>query len=302
MINLINKLKKIIKLIIFVFIIVNCFKYVFLKEEIVQTSAEENILVGYKEFNYGDYSKVRLLHIDTGEVETIYNESGYQKEKAHDISKEKLSTRLDYLKNNPGYTYGYFKSKLQTTWLNPTFQTIWCSTPGIVLDQDPGYNNYVCGHQLLISIVCGKAYSIEEKVMDIYQILVFLSASFGLVFCFKESNEIKKIKELENQKNIKNIENISNNDNNFDDNIDNNIENNNKYNDINHNANNSLKKLLLPLIFLGGFSFHLIWETKAIYVLQYFYLLVPYAAFGIYQLFTLIETFFQRKLKLKTKN
>ena len=71
MINLINKLKKIIKLIIFVFIIVNCFKYVFLKEEIVQTSAEENILVGYKEFNYGDYSKVRLLHIDTGEVETM---------------------------------------------------------------------------------------------------------------------------------------------------------------------------------------------------------------------------------------
>lgn len=55
--------------------------------------------------------------------------------------------------------------------------------------------------------------------------------------------------------------------------------------------------MLLPLIFLGGFTFHLIWETKAIYVLQYFYLLVPYAAFGIYQMFITIECFIENKFK-----
>lgn len=80
----------------------------------------------------------------TGEVETIYNESGYDKEKAKEITKEKLTNRINHLKSEPGYTYGYFRAKLRTTWLNPTFQTIWCSTPGVVLDQDPSYNNYIC--------------------------------------------------------------------------------------------------------------------------------------------------------------
>jgi len=41
---------------------------------------------------------------------------------------------------------------------------------------------------------------------------------------------------------------------------------------------------LLPLIFIGGLAFHLIWETKAIYVIQYYYLLLPYAADGITKL------------------
>ena len=50
-----------------------------------------------------------------------------------------------------------------------------------------------------------------------------------------------------------------------------------------------IEHILLPMIFLGGFVFHTFWETKAIYVLQYYYLLLPYAAFGIFQLFEKIE-------------
>ena len=41
------------------------------------------------------------------------------------------------------------------------------------------------------------------------------------------------------------------------------------------------EKTLLPMIFLGGFVFHMFWETKAIYVIQYYFLLIPYIAFGI---------------------
>lgn len=175
----------------------------------------------------------------TGDVENIYNEANFSKEKSEEITKDLLSNRLNYLSKNLGYTYGYFKSKLETTWLNPTFQTIWCSTPGLVLDQNPGYNNYICAHKFLISILCGKAFNLEERIMDIYQILIFLTASFSLFVTFKEI---------------------------------------------------SLKKTLLPLIFLGGFLFHLIWETKSIYVLQYFYLLVPYSAYGIYKLFSFLDT------------
>ncbi|MBR3697344.1 MAG: glycosyltransferase family 39 protein, partial [Clostridia bacterium] len=174
----------------------------------------------------------------TGDVENIYNESGYNKQKSIEITKKLLSKRINYLFKNINDSYGYFKAKIQTTWLNPTFQTIWCSTPGIVLEQNPAYNNYISQKKLLISIVCGKAYHLEERLMDIYQIIIFLSASYSLILIFKYG---------------------------------------------------SLKHLLLPIIFLGGFTFHLIWETKAIYVLQYYFLILPYSAFGIYRFLLLIN-------------
>lgn len=43
----------------------------------------------------------------------------------------------------------------------------------------------------------------------------------------------------------------------------------------------SLYQESLLIIFLGGFAFHLFWETKSDYVLPYFFLLIPYAAAGI---------------------
>lgn len=173
----------------------------------------------------------------TGDVEVIYNESGYNKEKSSEKTIKLLEDRKKYLSKNPKYTFNYFKSKLETTWLNPTFQTIWCSTPSLILDLDPAYNNYIAPKKILISILTGKAFYFEERIMDVYQILIFLSASFSLFKSYKEA---------------------------------------------------SLKIMLLPLIFLGGFTFHLLWETKAIYVLQYFYLLIPYSVYGIHNIFSLI--------------
>lgn len=182
----------------------------------------------------------------TGDVEIIYNQSGYDSKKSEEITEEVLKNRLKYLASNPKYTYDFFKNKLQTTWLNPTFQVFWCSTPSTLLDLDPAYNSRIAPKKLLISILCGRAYNIEERAMDIYQILIFLSASLALFTIFKEG---------------------------------------------------SLKRMLLPIIFLGGFIFHFIWETKAIYVLQYFYLLLPYAAFGLYKLLLLIDNKIKNKLE-----
>lgn len=42
----------------------------------------------------------------------------------------------------------------------------------------------------------------------------------------------------------------------------------------------SIQQIGLALVFLGGFTFHLFWETKSDYVLPYFILLIPYAAAG----------------------
>ena len=38
---------------------------------------------------------------------------------------------------------------------------------------------------------------------------------------------------------------------------------------------------LIPLIILGGFSYHLIFEAKSQYILIYFIMLIPYAAYGL---------------------
>lgn len=40
--------------------------------------------------------------------------------------------------------------------------------------------------------------------------------------------------------------------------------------------------IFLPVIILGGFFYHLLFEAKSQYILTYFVMLVPYAAFGIY--------------------
>jgi hypothetical protein len=49
-------------------------------------------------------------------------------------------------------------------------------------------------------------------------------------------------------------------------------------------------QMLPAVIFMGGFFFHwLLWETNAKYVLVYFMLLIPYAAFGVFTLFSKVQ-------------
>ena len=58
-----------------------------------------------------------------------------------------------------------------------------------------------------------------------------------------------------------------------------------------------LHRLLLPTIFIGGFSFHLFWEAKSQYTITYFVLLIPYCAKGLMDMTNeMIDSF--RNLKL----
>lgn len=43
-----------------------------------------------------------------------------------------------------------------------------------------------------------------------------------------------------------------------------------------------LHRLLLPMIFIGGFIFHLFWEAKGQYTITYFVLLIPLLCKGTY--------------------
>lgn len=179
----------------------------------------------------------------TGDVEVIYNESEFDTEKSTEITKPLLADRVAYLVQHPVYTLKYFGEKLETTWLNPTFQVLWCSTPGKQLDQIEGYKEYVEERPLIENILCGTGFNIIERIMDAFQIMFFVLAGIG-VYKFRKEED--------------------------------------------------LKFLLIPIIMLGGFAFHFIWETKAIYVIQYYYILIPIVAFELCEFFKYIE---QRKIK-----
>ena len=53
--------------------------------------------------------------------------------------------------------------------------------------------------------------------------------------------------------------------------------------------NINYQNFILILCFLGGFMFHFIWETKCIYVIPFFFLLLPSSANGLALIFNLID-------------
>ena len=137
--------------------------------------------------------------------------------------------------------------KLDSTWINPTFQTIWTATPGENrIKENEKYNKYLNEMPWLINMLNydSKVFHIEERFLDVFSIIIFITSGVGLVFIIRENKEKEK----------------------------------------------EPAKLLLIITFIGGATFHFfLWETKAIYVIQYYFLLLPYAAIGLDKIFELIE-------------
>jgi hypothetical protein len=49
------------------------------------------------------------------------------------------------------------------------------------------------------------------------------------------------------------------------------------------------KNIILIISFLGGFLFHILWETKCIYALPFYFMLLPSASAGISKIFEFLE-------------
>ena len=188
----------------------------------------------------------------TEDVLIIYEDAFYDSSVAKEKSIQMLIERMKYLLFEDRQEFvRYSFDKFNSTWLNPTFQTIWCATPGkFRATEDLEYRKYLLENDLIKDMVnfTSDLYHVEEKFMDAYQIIIFAFSVVGL-FIHQKSNETK---------------------------------------------------FYLPIIiFLGGAAFHFfLWETKAIYVIQYYFLLLPYAAIGLDKVFKLLE----EKYKLKKEN
>lgn len=184
----------------------------------------------------------------------LFRKSGYDYDKTTELTKELIVKRLEFYAHNPKEFINYYCEKFVSTWINPTFQTIWCSVPAFRYSLDSEYAEYIDFHQTALSMVDyrGTLYNIEENIFNIIQIVIFIFAGIGIYFSAKENN---------------------------------------------------LSTALLPIIFIGGLIFHILWETKAIYVLQYYFLLLPYTAFGLSIIFDKLTAYINSKYpKLKEKN
>lgn len=169
------------------------------------------------------------------DVEKIYRESEFDTEKASDGSKKRVIQRLEEMIKEPKETIIFFADKVASTWIEPTYQSIWINEPAefVTENEDYFYNN-----KILISIYQGKAKKLIVKYLDIYQILVY---SFVTIYV------------ILNRKKITN------------------------------------KEACMLIIFIGGVFFHMIWETKSLYAIPFFILLLPYCAEGLEQIFTKVE-------------
>ncbi len=182
-------------------------------------------------------------------IKEMYLNGGFDTKITTEQTKEKIFLRQRFFLLNPRSFVSYYSQKLASTWLNPTFQTIWCSIPGNRYTLDEDYAHYLGYHEKLLSMVGGDLYKLEEIYFDALQVVAFIFAGFSIM---KASKETDTCITCENSTRL------------------------NPY-------------VLLPIIFIGGFAFHIIWETKAIYVLQYYFLLLPYAADGISKVFEKIN-------------
>lgn len=187
----------------------------------------------------------------SGSTITMYTHNNFNTEITINQAKELIKERVQFFVQNPSEFANFFGPKLASTWLNPTFQTIWCSIPGIRCIFSREYEEYIIHHEKALDMLNGTLYDLEENIFNIYQILVFIFAAIGL---FKLSKGI------------------------------------------------DLKQAVFPIIFFGGFLFHFVWETKAIYVIQYYFILLPFAAYGLNYCIEKLISKLQKKKLLNEKN
>ena len=206
-------------------------------------------MISYIQMGLKEGSETKMAGWYDGSVVSIYQEANGDIIKASEKSMNNLKEILNDFSKNPSKIFKVLTEKIATTWLEPTFQTIWINEPAENFNKIP---ESMKNNKLLISFFDGKLSTAYIEYNNIYEILIFLAAGICLIKGFKKP---------------------------------------------------SIERLSLILMVIGGFFFHLIWETKCYYVLTFYILLLPYAANGIYIVFekvnNLLHTIKNKKLKLE---
>lgn len=154
-----------------------------------------------------------------------YKNNNLNSDAAETQAKADISSRLDKMSNDLGYTAEFFTKKFISQWNEPTFESIWVSE--VKQHNENGLTD---------AIYNGGLGNFLESYFNIYMQLIYILFSIGLILLIVRKKA--------------NIETI-----------------------------------LLPLVILGGFGYHLLFEGKSQYIMTYIILLIPVCAFGMSQLY-----------------
>ena len=173
----------------------------------------------YDGFNYSEFEK-----------------NNYDSKQSGKVAMESIIESFDRFRKSPQYTIRFFRQKIESTWCDPLFQSIWSgpleATGQKVKSEKISYLYKDTLVHKLIRDFCG----------------AWLIIIYGMFFLFF----LRKSKE---------------------------------------------NTIIMTgvIFFLGGFLFHLVWETKSQYVYPYVFCMIPYACYMLDNVLKKIEKFLYSK-------
>lgn len=117
------------------------------------------------------------------DVEKIYRENGFNTKKANEASKESLKNRITEMRKEPKETLMFFADKTASTWIEPTYQSIWINEPAEMVTEN---SEYYANNKILISIYQGKLNKIIIKYLDIFQIIIYSFSAIYIILNLKK--------------------------------------------------------------------------------------------------------------------
>ncbi len=179
-----------------------------------------------------------------GYIYRTYRNNDYNMALTSEMAKQEISDRIQVFAGNPGLMLFFYSQKIISTWCEPTFESVWS---GPLEDM----NQHIDGKLLHALYTGGKPYSVYCNYCALINLPLYIGAAIG---AFALLTGLVRPRTKNRNKKDRRSKVLS---------------------------PACLDMLLFPALFLiGGFLFHILWETKSQYAMVYIYMLIPLTSFG----------------------
>lgn len=179
-----------------------------------------------------------------GYIYRTYRNNDYNMALTSEMAKQEISDRIQVFAGNPGLMLFFYSQKIISTWCEPTFESVWS---GPLEDM----NQHIDGKLLHALYTGGKPYSVYCNYCALIDLPLYIGAAIG---AFALLTGLVRPRTKNRNKKDRRSKVLS---------------------------PACLDMLLFPALFLiGGFLFHILWETKSQYAMVYIYMLIPLTSFG----------------------
>lgn len=179
-----------------------------------------------------------------GYIYRTYRNNDYNMALTSEMAKQEISDRIQVFAGNPGLMLFFYSQKIISTWCEPTFESVWS---GPLEDM----NQHIDGKLLHALYTGGKPYSVYCNYCALINLPLYIGAAIG---AFALLTGLIRPRTKNRNKKDRRSKVLS---------------------------PACLDMLLFPALFLiGGFLFHILWETKSQYAMVYIYMLIPLTSFG----------------------